>query len=183
MLGVRPNAFQSQRDDAGQGKTRMVKATLLKSQSAAIYIAILAKATDTPVPDDGMGLMSWPITPQPVRRASRRGVQWTNGAPKRVASPISVTTGCPKQAVSSRPAWVRSRHSIQMPGVMPGTAPHGETVQPHKGRATGPKPGATGRRAAVAILQPQIMGCADATRYCDGPVGGHSDDLCVGQTG
>ena len=70
-----------------------------------------------------------------------------------------------------------------MPGVMPGTAPGRETVQPHKDRATGPKPATTGRRAAVAILQPQIMGCADATRYCDGPVGGHSDDLCVGQTG
>jgi hypothetical protein len=58
MLGVRPNASQSQRGDAGQGKTRTVKAILLKSQSAAIYIAILAKATDTPVLDDGKGLMS-----------------------------------------------------------------------------------------------------------------------------
>lgn len=46
------------RGDAGQGKTRMVKAILLKSQSAAIYIGILAKTTDTPVPDDGKGLMS-----------------------------------------------------------------------------------------------------------------------------
>jgi len=58
MLGVRPNAFQSQWNDAGQGKTRMVKAIMLKSQSAAIYVAILAKATDTPGPDDGKGLMS-----------------------------------------------------------------------------------------------------------------------------
>lgn len=101
MLGVRPNASQSQGGDAGQGKTRMVKAILLKSQSAAIYIAILAKATDTPVPDDGKGLMSWPFAPQPVRRASRRGVQWMNGTPNRVVSPISVTTGCPKQAASA----------------------------------------------------------------------------------
>ncbi|OQA32362.1 MAG: hypothetical protein BWY57_01992 [Betaproteobacteria bacterium ADurb.Bin341] len=49
----------------------MVKATLLKSQSAAIYIAILAKATVTPGPDDDSGLMSWPPVsqPQPVPAA------------------------------------------------------------------------------------------------------------------
>ncbi len=101
MLGVRPNASESHPEVADQGKTRTVKAILLKSQSAAIYIAILAKATDTPVPDDGKGLMSWPFAPQPVRRASRRGVQWMNGTPNRVVSPISVTTGCPKQAASA----------------------------------------------------------------------------------
>lgn len=60
--------------DDGQGKVRMVKATLLKSQSAAIYIAILAKATVTPGPDDDSGLMSWPPVSQPIRCASRRGV-------------------------------------------------------------------------------------------------------------
>src|SRR3546814_6496295 len=62
--------------DDGQGKVRMVKATLLKSQSAAIYIAILAKATVTPGPDDDSGLMSWPPVSQPIRCASRRGVSW-----------------------------------------------------------------------------------------------------------
>jgi len=32
------------RGDAGQGKTRMVKATLLKSQSAAFYIAKIGES-------------------------------------------------------------------------------------------------------------------------------------------
>lgn len=75
MLGQGRMRLSRNRGDDGQGKVRMVKATLLQSQSAAIYIAILAKATDTPGPDDGKGLMSWPSAPQPVRRASRRGVQ------------------------------------------------------------------------------------------------------------
>src|SRR3546814_18359063 len=60
--------------DDGQGKVRMVKATLLKSQSAAIYIAILAKATVTPGPDDDSGLMSWPPVSQHIRCASRREI-------------------------------------------------------------------------------------------------------------
>src|SRR3546814_17159513 len=58
--------------DDGLGKVRMVKATLLKSQSAAIYIAILAKATVTPGPDDDSGLMSWLPVSQPIRCSSRR---------------------------------------------------------------------------------------------------------------
>ena len=64
------------RGDDGQGKARMVKATLLQSQSAAIYVAILAKATDTPGPDDGKGLMSWPFCSsiRPARLSSRGSV-------------------------------------------------------------------------------------------------------------
>src|SRR3546814_16549760 len=38
-------------------------------------------------------------------------------------------------------------------------------------------------RAAAVILQPPIMGCADAARNCERPVGGHSGARCVGQKG
>src|SRR3546814_9715693 len=85
--------------DDGQGKVRMVKATLLKSQSAAIYIAILAKATVTPGPDDDSGLMSWPPVSQPIRAASGRGVDWRNGTLNGAPSPLSVPQGALNQGV------------------------------------------------------------------------------------
>lgn len=75
MLGQGRMRPSRNRGEDGQGKARMVKAILLQSQPAAIYVAILAKATDTPGPDDGKGLMFWLSAPQPVRRASRRGVR------------------------------------------------------------------------------------------------------------
>ena len=48
-----------------------------------------------------------------------------------------VTTGSPKRAALHGPAWRRSRHSSQRPGITPGTAAEMRTVMAETCRATG----------------------------------------------
>jgi hypothetical protein len=48
-----------------------------------------------------------------------------------------VTTGSPKRAALHGPAWRRSRHSSQKPGVTPGTAAEGRTTMAETYRAIG----------------------------------------------
>jgi len=48
-----------------------------------------------------------------------------------------VNTGSPKRAALNGPAWRRSRHNSQTPGVMPGTTAVARTIMAETSRATG----------------------------------------------
>jgi hypothetical protein len=62
-----------------------------------------------------------------------------------------VTTGSPKRAALHSPAWRRSHHSSQRPGVMPGTAAATRTVVAETNRATGSgKPASRAKGGAFA---------------------------------
>lgn len=70
----------------------------------------------------GQEAPAWAACRQHVRRTPSQGTKETNGAPNRTATPHTRNYGIACSRPSPGPVWRRSRHSTQMPGVMPGTA-------------------------------------------------------------
>ncbi|WP_407674700.1 ArdC-like ssDNA-binding domain-containing protein [Novosphingobium terrae] len=117
---------------AGQGKTCMVKAILPEPQFAATY-------TRSGTAEWLTRYIGWSESAQLILSASRSSDVERPGLPARPTHPLyggtsertghlntsqpptRVNAGSPKQDGLAGPAWRRSRHSTQMPGVTAGT--------------------------------------------------------------
>ena len=86
----------------------------------------MVNAADTPS-RAGQEVPARAASRQHARRSPNQGTKETNWTPNRTATPHSRNYGIAYSRPSPGPVWRRSRHSTQMPGVMPGTAAHGRT--------------------------------------------------------
>lgn len=133
------------RPAGGQGKACMVNATLREAQIRSLFcghdastvVASCCGYRDTaqnPGKEDGN--TGWPSssgpTVQPASRENDRKGHLTT--PNLIGC---VNTGSPKRACLTRPARRRSRHTSQMLGVTPETAPPKGTDMAETDRATG----------------------------------------------
>jgi len=147
---------------AGQGKTCMAKAILPEPQFAATYtrsgaaqwltrcfgrsesawfILSASRTSDVERP----GLPARPTHPLYGGASERTGRLNTSQPPSRV------NAGSPKQDGSAGPAWRRSRHSTQMPGVTAGTV------------AGRPADDRRDKRGTTCVKRPPIGGRAAAS--------------------
>ena len=155
---------------AGQGKTCMAKAILPEPQFAATYTAsgaaqwltrrfgrsesamfILSASRSSDV--ERPGLPARPTHPLYGGASERTGRLNTSQPPSRV------NAGSPKQDGLAGPAWRRSRHSTQMPGVTAGTAvrrPADDRRDKHG--ATRVKRPPIGGRAAASTIRTTLTG-------------------------
>lgn len=155
---------------AGQGKTCMAKAILPEPQFAATYtrsgtvewltryigrsesgVLILSASRTSDV--EKPGLPARPTHPLYGGASERTGRLNTSKPPTRV------NAGSPKQDGLAGPAWRRSRHSTQMPGVTTGTV----AGKPADGRrdkrgATHAKRQPIGGRAAASTIRTTLTG-------------------------
>lgn len=155
---------------AGQGKTCMAKAILPEPQFAATYTAsgaaqwltrrfgrsesamfILSASRSSDV--ERPGLPARPTHPLYGGASERTGRLNTSQPPTRV------NAGSPKQDGLAGPAWRRSRHSTQMPGVITGTvAGRPADDRRDKRGATRVKRPPTGGRAAASTIRTTLTG-------------------------
>lgn len=154
---------------AGQGKTCMAKAILPEPQFAATYTAsgavewltrhigrsesamlILSASRTSHVQRPGMPAR--PTHPLYGGASERTGRLNTSQPPSRV------NAGSPKQDGFSGPAWRRSRHSTQMPGVTTGTVV-GRPANDRRDKrgATCVKRQPVGGRAAASTIRTTLM--------------------------
>ncbi len=154
---------------AGQGKTCMAKAILPEPQFAATYTAsgavewltrhigrsesatfILSASRSSDV--ERPGLPARPTHPLYGGVSERTGRLNTSQPPTRV------NAGSPKQDGLVGPAWRRSRHSTQMPGVMAGTvAGRPADDRRDKRGVTRVKRQPVGGRAAASTIRTTLM--------------------------
>lgn len=155
---------------AGQGKTCMAKAILLQPQFAATYtrsgaaqwltrhigrsgsaILILPASRFSHV--ERPGLPARPTHPLYGGTSERTGRLNTSQPPARV------NAGSPKQDGLPGPAWRRSRHSTQMPGVTAGTVA-GRPADDRRDKcgATRVKRQPVGGRAAASTIRTTLTG-------------------------
>jgi hypothetical protein len=154
---------------AGQGKTCMAKAILPEPQFAATYtrsgtverltryigrsesgVLILSASRSSDV--ERPGLPARPTHPLYGGASERTGRLNTSKPPTRV------NAGSPKQDGLAGPAWRRSRHSTQMPGVTTGTAGKPADDRRDKRGATHAKRQPIGGRAAASTIRTTLTG-------------------------
>ncbi len=155
---------------AGQGKTCMAKAILPEPQFAATYTAsgaaqwltrrfgrsesaifILSASRSSDV--ERPGLPARPTHPLYGGASERTGRLNTSQPPSRV------NAGSPKQDGLPGPAWRRSRHSTQMPGVTTGTVAGGPADDRRDKRgATRVKRQPVGGRTAASTIRTTLAG-------------------------
>jgi hypothetical protein len=104
-----------------QSKVCTVKAVLPESQLPVAKGLAVAKAVDT-LCHAGRIARPWAVRHQSAWDDLCRRVKETNGTPKHTATPRTRNYGIACGRIVREPAWRRSRHSTQMPGVMTGTA-------------------------------------------------------------
>jgi hypothetical protein len=110
-----------------QSKVCMMKAVLPQSQFPVAKGLAVAKAADT------LHRARWKALPcaihhQFARNGLDQRIKETNGTSKHTATPHTRNYGIACSRPACRPAWRRSRHSTQLPGVMAGTAAARRTV-------------------------------------------------------
>lgn len=135
MLGQGRSEPSNRRSSDGQGKACMVTAILRESQtrglrSAATHWRFRCRLAQRRRAIAHGPILSWPRHPILVEEYGRTGHLTTSPLTDRE------TTGSPKRVVSDNPAWRRSCHISQTPGVMPGTAAATRTVLAETSGAT-----------------------------------------------
>lgn len=142
------------RSAKGQGKTCMANTILCESQAWYLWRAMTQQRLTRHARverRDRLALRSEgsrasinrgfdPVT----RTTPHRGVNGRTGRLSTSDLSNIVNAGSPKRAGFTSPAWRRSHHISQMPGVMPGTAAYGRTAMHETAVAT--QPGIAARR-------------------------------------
>jgi len=130
---------------AGHRKVRTAKATLPELQSSGFYPrqrrsdgCSVAPRRNRDATRPGMKRVVRSNTLGPASAACPSSMGSKGRTERLTASHllVRVNTGSPKWALQ-RPTWRQSRHSSQMPGVMPRTAIFGWTITDESCRATG----------------------------------------------
>lgn len=130
---------------AGHRKVRTAKATLPELQSSGLYPrqrrsdgCSVAPRRNRDATRPGMKRVVRSNTLGPASAACPSSMGSKGRTERLTASHllVRVNTGSPKWALQ-RPTWRQSRHSSQMPGVMPRTAIFGWTITDESCRATG----------------------------------------------
>lgn len=135
MSGARPSPTLPSGVEHGQGKVRRVKAKLPEPQTWDLNPVALQR------------WLRWRRTTVAVTGVHRSTIQSrpplpvgeprSNEAPSRIASHDYGHHGIVSAGYLHSPAWRRSRHSSQMPRVMPGTVATLRTVKVETNRETG----------------------------------------------
>lgn len=110
-----------------QSKVCMVKAVLPESQFPVAKGLAVANAADT-LRHAGRIAPASANCHQSAWDDHNPWVKETNGTPKHTATPHTRNYGIAYNRFFRGPAWRRSRHSTQMPGVMAGTAAARRTI-------------------------------------------------------